>query len=104
MYEAKVLRIIEAQKFVEETVRKYGVKRSVLASLAGVLEELGELSSKILISEKFKRGTIRHGEVGYCFAKVLFELLKLADACNIDLEREWTEAIEEWRRQEPHWL
>jgi len=104
VYEAKVLRIIEAQKFVEETVRKYGVKRSVLASLVGVLEELGELSSKILISEKFKRGTIRHSEVGYCFAKVLFELLKLADVCNIDLEREWTEAIEKWRRQEPRWL
>ncbi len=100
------MKISEAQTLVEEIIKRYGIRRNALASLAGVYEELGGLSSKILVKEGFKRGSVTPEEVGYSFAEVLFELLKLADSCNIDLEREWLKAVEKWKaaREEPRWL
>jgi NTP pyrophosphatase (non-canonical NTP hydrolase) len=90
------MKISEAQAVVRSLIKKFGVTSSVLASLAGVYEELGELSSDILSREGFKER--RETKIDYRFAEVLFELFKLAEDCNVDLEEAFTKAVKEWTK------
>jgi len=99
-----ILRISEAQSFVREIIKKYGLKRNPLSSLIGVMEELGEFSSKLLVREGFKKGRVKEHDIGYTLAEVFFELLKLAEDCNVDLEKEFVEAMKTWRGKEPRWI
>ena len=84
-------------------IKKYGIKREPLASLAGILEELGELSSVMLVKEGFKTGSLDE-DIDYKLAEVFFELLKLAVEYNIDLEIAFTKAIKRWEGNSPRWI
>lgn len=75
--------------------------RNPPASLAGVLEELGELSHAMPIKEGFKRGA--KARVDYALAEVLFELLKLAEDCGVDLESAFVSVLERWAQEKPTW-
>ena len=96
------MKISKAHRLVGETLKAHKIKGSPLTSLIGVYEELGELSSVILQKEGFK-GRNRKASVGYKIAEVFFELLKLAEDCNTDLEKEFREALEKWRGNKPLW-
>ena len=96
------MKISEAQKAIKEILRVHKIKRSPLASLLGVYEELGELSGSMLQKESFKKRE-REVNIGYVLAEVFFELLKLAEDCNIDLEKEFTEALKQWKKGKPLW-
>ena len=96
------MKISEAQIFVKDFINKYNIKKSPLASLAGIMEELSELASIILIKEGFKKGHIK--SIGYMLAEILFELLELAEDYDINLEEEFRNAIEIWKGQEPKWI
>ena len=97
------MKISEAQEWVGKVLRKHGIKKKPLASLAGVYEELGELSSVILQKEGFKKRA-KQAKVGYNIAEVFFELLKLAEDCNVDLEKEFAKSQKEWTKSEPLWI
>jgi NTP pyrophosphatase (non-canonical NTP hydrolase) len=92
----------QAQKLVKEILKADKIKRSPLASLVGVYEELGELSSAILQKEGFKEREER-ASIGYTLAEVFAELLKLAEDLDINLEKEFTQAIEHWKETKPLW-
>ncbi len=96
------MRISEAQGSVAEILKTHKIKRSPLASIVGVYEELGELSSAILQKEGFKERE-RRADVGCALAEVLFELLKLAEDLEVDLEKEFMQALERWRVSKPLW-
>ena len=64
------MRISEAQGSVREIMKRYKLKRSPLASLVGVYEELGEFSSHILGKENFKRME-RESKIDYKLAEVI---------------------------------
>jgi len=68
------------------------------------MEELGELSSLLLVREGFKYGSFNDSEIEYVLAEVLFEVFKLAEDCNVDLERVFTKALEKWRIEKPRWI
>jgi len=96
------MHISEAQKFVKDMLEAHKIRKSPLASLVGVYEELGELSSAMLRKEGFKKRQ-RKVNIGYILAEVLGELLKLAEDCNVDLEKEFKEALGQWKVSEPLW-
>ena len=97
------MRISEAQACVGKVLRKHGIKKKPLASLVGVYEELGELSSALLQKEGFKNRA-KQANIGYKIAEVFFELLKLAEDYNIDLEKEFAKAQRQWTESEPLWM
>jgi NTP pyrophosphatase (non-canonical NTP hydrolase) len=83
-------------------LKTYKIKRSPLASLVGVYEELGELASALLQEEGFKErktGT----NINYIIAEVFAELLKLATDLEVDLDKEFRIAIDEWKESKPLW-
>lgn len=96
------MRISEAQKWMSKILCRHRVKRSPLASLIGVYEELGELSAAILRKEGFKKpqGNLN---IEYRLAEVFFELLKLAEDCGVDLEEASVKAMKHWKEAEPLW-
>jgi NTP pyrophosphatase (non-canonical NTP hydrolase) len=94
------IKVSEAQKSVKETLNLHETKRSPLASLVGVYEELGELSRAILEKEGFKKRE-KQDNIGYKLAEVFFELLKLAEDCNVDLEKEFVHALRGWKGRKP---
>lgn len=97
------MKISEAQVWVGNVLRKHRIKKIPLASLVGIYEELGELSSVILQKEGFKKRA-RQPNIGYKTAEVFFELLKLAVEYNIDLENEFVKAQTQWTESEPLWM
>ena len=72
-----ILRISEAQSFVREIIKKYDLKRNPLSSLIGVMEELGEFSSKLLVKEGFKKGKVKEHDIGYTLAEIFLNCLNL---------------------------
>jgi len=97
------MKISEAQAFVREVLRKYNIKKAPLASLVGVLEELGELASTLLVKEGFKTKS-SEVRLDYKLAETFFELLKLAEDCEVNLEKAFTKALENWKNEKPRWL
>jgi NTP pyrophosphatase (non-canonical NTP hydrolase) len=96
------MEISEAQAWVGRVLRKRGIRKSPLASLVGVYEELGELSAAILQKQGFKKRD-KEADVGYKIAEVLFELLKLAEDCSVDLQKEFVKAQRQWTESELIW-
>lgn len=84
-------------------LKTYNIKKAPLASLVGVLEELGELASILLVKEGFK---MKSSEIrlDYKLSEVLFELFKLAEDCEVDLEEAFIRALENWKSEKPRWL
>jgi len=97
------MRISEAQAFVKEILEKHNIKKAPLASLAGVLEELGELASTLLVKEGFK-AKLSEIRLDYRLAETFFELLKLAEDCGVNLEKTFIKALESWKSEKPRWL
>ncbi|MCD6514753.1 MAG: hypothetical protein J7L07_07495 [Candidatus Odinarchaeota archaeon] len=100
------MKISEAQNHVRKFLSKYKIKRSPLASLLGVYEELGELTAVtavILENEGFKKKRSKE-KLDYLLAEVLFELLKLSEDCKVDLESAFIEALKDWEKLEPLWI
>jgi len=95
------MKISEAQAFVREMLKVYNVRKASLASLAGVVEEIGELASDLLARESYKTKSTEV-RLDYRLAEVFFELLKLAEDCNVDLEKAFIEALERWKDKKPH--
>ena len=100
----KVIRVdtSKSQKLIKEILKVHKIKKSPLASLVGVYEELGELSGTMLQKEEFKNRN-RQADIGYKLAEVFAELLKLSEDCNVDLEKEFIEALEKWKESKPLW-
>ncbi len=96
------MKISEAQNSVRDILKAHNIRVSPLASLVGVYEELGELSSALLQKEGIKKRE-RQGNMDYILAEALFELLKLAEDLNVDLEKEFEEALEKWTNSPPLW-
>jgi NTP pyrophosphatase (non-canonical NTP hydrolase) len=96
------VKISEAQRWISQVLQKSEIKRSPLASLLGVYEELGELSVDILRKEGFKKAQ-KSLDIEYKLAEVFFELLKLAEDCNVDLEEAFVKAMKQWEKAEPLW-
>jgi NTP pyrophosphatase (non-canonical NTP hydrolase) len=94
--------ISEAQKLMKEMLKLRKIKKSPLASLVGVYEELGELSATLLQKEGFKKRR-EQDDIGYKLAEVFGELLKLCEDCNIKLESEFIKALDKWKETEPLW-
>jgi NTP pyrophosphatase (non-canonical NTP hydrolase) len=91
-----IVKISEAQDSVKEILKALKVESSPLASLLCVYEELGELSRALLQKEGFKERE-NQADIGYVLAEVFYELLKLAEDCDIDLEKEFKLALKQWK-------
>lgn len=99
------MRISETQAFVRKMLKTYNVRleKAPLASLAGVLEELGELASDLFAKEGYKTKSSKV-RLEYKLAEVFFELLKLAEDCDVNLEQVFTKTLEYWEKEKPRWL
>jgi NTP pyrophosphatase (non-canonical NTP hydrolase) len=96
------MKISEAQRQMKEILGAHKIRKSPLASVVGVYEELGELSSAILQKEGFKKRE-KQADIGYVLAEVFAELLKLTEDLDIDLEKEFSQALELWKESKPLW-
>lgn len=81
----------EAQRFVDDWIKKYGVRYfNELTNMALLTEEVGELAR--IISRKYGEQSFKEGEdgskLGEELADVLFVLICIANQTGIDLTEE----------------
>jgi NTP pyrophosphatase (non-canonical NTP hydrolase) len=89
------MEIKEAQQKVEEVIKHYGEYWEPLSQLARLTEEVGELSRamNIKFGGKESKGDDDGRDMASELADVFTQVLAIANANDIDLEREFEEKI-----------
>jgi NTP pyrophosphatase (non-canonical NTP hydrolase) len=84
------MKISEAQKTVDQWIKKYGVRYfNELTNTAILMEEVGEVARIMAreYGEQSKKKSDKGKDLADEMADVLFVLICLANQCNIDLEK-----------------
>jgi len=91
------MNIREYQKLATEIVdkidKKFNLNRDAQLNLSQLLEELGELA-RVVNLEKLRNKKPEMEELEDEFTDVFLQLAKLADICNVDLEKAILDKIE----------
>ena len=88
--------IKEAQKNVDKIIETYGGYWEPLSMLARLVEEVGEVSRAINIKHGGKKSKFKGDgrEIEKELADLTFTLFAIANALNVDLDKELNEKIE----------
>ena len=86
----------EAQKLVDNWIKKYGVRYfNELTNTAILMEEVGELAR--IMARKYGEQSFKEGEnadnIGEEMADILFVLICLANQTDVDLEKEFLDKM-----------
>jgi NTP pyrophosphatase (non-canonical NTP hydrolase) len=86
----------EAQKLVDNWIKKYGVRYfNELTNTAILMEEVGELAR--IMARKYGEQSFKGGEnadnIGEEMADILFVLICLANQTGVDLEKEFLDKM-----------
>jgi len=86
----------EAQKLVDNWIKKYGVRYfNELTNTAILMEEVGELAR--IMARKYGEQSFKEGEnadnIGEEMADILFVLVCLANQTGVDLEKEFLDKM-----------
>jgi len=82
-----------AKEIIDEIDQKFNLKRDAQLNLSQLMEELGELA-KVVNLEKLRKQKPDKKDLEDEFADVFLQLAKLADLCDIDLEKAILDKIE----------
>jgi NTP pyrophosphatase (non-canonical NTP hydrolase) len=91
------MQIAEAQKLVDDWIKKYGVRYfSELTNTAILMEEVGEVARIMArrYGEQSEKENDRNRDLGDEMADVLFVLICLANQTGVDLEKAFEKNLE----------
>jgi NTP pyrophosphatase (non-canonical NTP hydrolase) len=89
---------IEKTKKVSDDMISHGAKEwDTKTRFTGLVEEVGELANAILLEHKDKPEVVRRAELIDSICDVLFMLLRIAEAYDIDLNKEYPKVLEHIR-------
>lgn len=74
--------------------KKFPNKWDAKTHFVDLVEEVGELGNAVLVDSGDKSEKRRRADLKDSFADVLFELILMADECNVDLEKELSEMLD----------
>jgi NTP pyrophosphatase (non-canonical NTP hydrolase) len=81
------------QKQVRDFDEKKGWIDKPYQTVLHLQEELGELSSQLLVEEGYKKGESGREKIAEELSDILYLILKTANHFNINLDEEWAEMI-----------
>jgi NTP pyrophosphatase (non-canonical NTP hydrolase) len=89
------MEIKKAQENVDEIIKTYGGYWQPLSMLARLVEEVGELSRAVNIKHGDKKSKSQGDgrEIEKELSDVMFTILAISNALNIDLDKEFNEKI-----------
>ncbi len=89
----------KTKKVVAEIEEKRGKKWDSKTRFIDLVEEVGELANALILEHGDKPEKVRRAELADSVCDILFDLLMLADAYGIDLNKEYPKVLDHIRKR-----